>query len=243
VASVVAALAAARKLRAEHGRGRGITILVRKGTYVLSEPIIIGPEDSGADGAPTLIAAYPGEKPMISGGVRLSGWRVERGRWMLHIPEVQEGTWQFEQLFVGGQRRYRPRLPKAGYYIIEAEAQPSPASEGRGFDRFQFAEGDIRGDWHDRSHIDVLCFQSWTMARMRIADVDESNRIVRFVSPTLSTAGFFALTKGYRYLVENVREALTEPGEWSLDRGWIILSSSAETPRPGTGCGTSSSAG
>jgi len=218
VATVAAALTAARVLRGTRATGSCLTVLVRKGTYVLSEPLVIGPEDSGADGAPTIIAAYPGEKPLITGGVRLTGWRAEKGRWTLQIPEVRAGTWWFEQLFVGGKRRYRPRLPKGGYHLIEAEAAPSPAAQGRGFDRFQFADGDIRGDWHNRSDVDVLCFQSWTMARMRIAEVDETKRIVRFADPTLSTASFFGLPTGYRYIIENVREALSEPGEWYLDR-------------------------
>jgi len=49
-----------------------ITVLVREGTYYFSEPVVFGPADSGADLQPITYAAYPGEKPTLSGGVRLS---------------------------------------------------------------------------------------------------------------------------------------------------------------------------
>lgn len=206
------------RIRSQGGARRGVTVLVRRGTYVLDAPLEMDARHSGQEGAPTVIAAYPGEKPVITGGVRLTGWKVEDGRWVLDIPEVRDGKWYFEQLFVNGKRRYRPRLPKNAYFEIAAQAEPSPEAAGKGYDRFVFREGDIRADWHNREDVDVLVFQSWTMARLRIGDVDMANRTVRFAKPTLSAVWYFAMNAGHRYIVENVREALTEPGEWYLDR-------------------------
>jgi hypothetical protein len=213
-----AALKAVARLRKSVGDQRSVTVLVRTGTYVLDAPLVITPDMSGTEAGPTVIAAYPGEKPIITGGVRLSGWKVADGRWTMQIPEVRDGKWYFEQLFVNDQRRYRPRLPKNGYYFIAAEAPPSPEAQGKGYDRFVFNGTDIRADWHNRSDVDVLCFQQWTMARLRIADVNAERHTVRFVRPTLGLVSYAALAAGQRYIVENVREALTEPGEWYLDR-------------------------
>src|SRR5438067_13436312 len=56
------------------------------------------------------------------------------------------------------------------------------------------------------------------MARVRVESVDETNRIVSFTGPTRSTEHWSALSKGRRFLVENVREALERPGEWYFDR-------------------------
>lgn len=216
--TIAFALRTARRIRAQKAGGEGITILVRKGVHLLDEPLQIEPEDSGRQGRPTRIAAYPGEKPIVSGGTRLTGWQETGGRWKLTLPEVREGRWSFEQLFVNGQRRYRPRLPKNGYYHIVGEAPASPQAQGKGFDRFVFAGEDIRADWRNRDQIDLLCFQQWTMARMRIAEVDPTHRTVRLARPTLNAQWYFALPAGHRYIVENVREALSEPGEWYLDR-------------------------
>jgi len=42
--------------------------------------------------------------------------------------------------------------------------------------------------------------------------------VVTFTGPTRHLEGWSALSKGRRFLVENVREALHRPGEWYLDR-------------------------
>ncbi len=223
LATPAAAQQAVRRMRAADTAPRTVTVMVRKGVYELAEPIVITPEESGTGGHPTVYAAYPGEKPVLSGGTRLSGWVSAGGKLSVELPAVRSGGWKFEQLFVNGRRRYRPRLPKRSYYYIEDEARPSPAAGSKGFDRFVFRDGDIRADWKNRDEVDVLCFQSWTMARMRIADVNPTERTVRFVAPTISTMWFFALPKGGRYIVENVREALTEPGEWYLDTHTGVL--------------------
>jgi len=209
---------------AEPARRSPIEVLVRRGTYFLKEPLTFLPENSGTAEAPVVYGAYADEKPVISSGVLLRGWeRDAAGRYRLQIPEVQSGEWTFSQLFVNGERRYRPRLPKEGYFAIEAEVPSTPAAQGKGFDRFQFKEGDLRSDWKNLDDVEVLCFHSWAMSRMRIASIDESKRIVTFTAPTCSTSGWAGLLKGRLYLVENVADALEKPGEWYLERKTGLL--------------------
>lgn len=210
--------------RAEPDRRRPIKVLVRGGTHFLKEGLILTPDDSGTPDSPVVYSAYPGEKPVISGGVRLKGWkRDDNNRWRLHIPEVERGEWAFSQLFVNGQRRYRPRLPKEGYYSIEGEVPSSPQAKNRGFDRFMFKAGDLKKDWRNLDDVEVLCFHSWSMSRMRIASIDQSKRIVTFAGPTVSRSGWAGLQRGKRFLVENVQDALEKPGEWYLDRHSGVL--------------------
>jgi hypothetical protein len=234
-ASVHAAQDAVRRIRSSRPGTRRIVVLIRKGDYELDAPITIGPDESGTPEGPTVYAAYLGEKPVLSGGRRLSGWRAVGNRWVLDLPEVRDGRWRFSQLFVNGQRRYRPRLPKNGFYHIESEATPSSAAAGRGYDRFVYRAGDIKAEWKNRADVDVLCFQSWTMARMRIGDLDAATRTIRTAAPTIAAVGFFSLAQGNRYIVENVREALTEPGEWYLDATTGVLE---YLPMPGESLAT-----
>ena len=217
------------RLSAADAPRKPITVLFRGGVYRLSEPWRFGPQDSGREGAPVVYAAYPGERPVLSGGRRISGWRRDaKGAWRTHLPEVQRGEWSFTQLWANGERRYRPRVPKDGYLRTDDEVPPSDPNKG--YDRLQYAEGDMNPDWSNLSDIDLLVFQSWTMARLKIAGFDRERRQVRFVEPTLSSIWFFAIRQGQRYIVENVREALSSPGEWYLDRrsGELIY-----LPRPG----------
>ena len=57
--------------------------------------------------------------------------------WVVDITEVEEGSWNFRQLFVNGERRPRTRLTKAGFYQIESVSENDT---GQGQD-------DINGDW------------------------------------------------------------------------------------------------
>ncbi|HVK06401.1 MAG TPA: right-handed parallel beta-helix repeat-containing protein, partial [Armatimonadaceae bacterium] len=220
----------ARAQKAVRGRKRpggrpAATVLVRGGFYPLSETLVFTPEDGGTRDAPVTYAAYPGETPVLSGGVRLGGFRrVSTNRWEVTIPEVAAGRWHFGQLYVNGGRRYRPRLPKSGYYFVAAEAPSTPEQAGKGFDRFRYRDGDLRADWTNRDDIEVLPFQVWTMSRFRIKALDESARVVTFTRGTRNAAGFSKMDAGKRYLVENVAEALSEPGEWYLDRKTGVLS-------------------
>src|SRR5437870_1083112 len=52
-----------------------IRVFVRGGTYFLAEPLVFEPEDSGTSDAPITYAAYPGEKPILSGGLVIKGWK------------------------------------------------------------------------------------------------------------------------------------------------------------------------
>src|SRR5262245_15728361 len=63
--------------------GQGAIIYLHQGIYRLPAPIVLTPEDSGADAEhPLLIAAYPNETPVLSGGVRLTHWKEARpGLW------------------------------------------------------------------------------------------------------------------------------------------------------------------
>lgn len=219
------AQAAVRLLKKlDPGRKQPIEVTFRGGKYNLAKPILISPEDSGTPDAPVIYHAYEKEKPVFTGGLTLTGWKQDAaGRWQIEIPDAATGKWNFSQLFINGERRYRPRLPKNGYYRIAGTLPPSESAVRKGYDRFRFHTGEIRADWHNLKDIESLCFQNWTMARLRIASVDQLKDIVNFTGPTQGMESYSGLPKGNRYLIENVKEALTESGEWYLDRSDGLL--------------------
>jgi hypothetical protein len=89
-----------------------MTVLVRGGTYVLSEPLRFGPEDSGTKEHPVVYEAYPGEQPVLSSGRAIAGWKPGEGnRWVAKLPAGKGGPWRFTQLFVDVKRQTRARLP------------------------------------------------------------------------------------------------------------------------------------
>ena len=203
-----------------------VTVWLRGGRYPLRAPLVFAPEDT----APVTYAAYPGEEPILDGGTRITGWRTEtvngRAAWVANLPEVARGTWHFRSLFVNGARRPRARLPKVGmeperrtFHVMEDV--PGTGKDAALFDgswSFVAALGDVRGEWRNLTDVDVVALHYWVEERMPIASFDPATRRV-----TSSRRSIFALkddTAGRwaRYYVENVFEALTEPGEWYLDR-------------------------
>ena len=191
--------------RHEPGRDRPVVVSIRGGTYYLSQPLTFGPEDSGKENSPTIYEAFSNETPVLSGGVRITRWQLtNEGNWRTTLDEVRSGRWSFAQLFVDDQRRYRPRLPERGYYHIAEQL-------GRG--QFGFANDDIRAEWDNLDDVEVLAFHVWAVPRMRIRSVAAAEHRVVFTKPS-----WRAFDQGNRYLVDNVREALREPGQWYLDR-------------------------
>lgn len=194
----------ARALTASRASGPK-RIFLRAGVYELPEAISLTAADSGLR-----IEAWPGEAVTLSGGTKLANVRqVATGRWEVKTPLA------FEQLYVNEQRRYRPRLPKTGYYYVAREL---PLAEGRNYDRLAFEPGNIKQSWANSTDIEVLCFQIWTMARMKVKRIVESAGIAEFTGQTIGKEAYQAIAEGKRYLVDNVKEALSDPGEWYLDK-------------------------
>jgi hypothetical protein len=209
---------AVRELRAkEPQRQKAIVVAIRGGMYPLAKTLVFEPADSGSPASPVIYQAYGDERPLLSAGVRITGWEVTpEGRWQVVLDDVKSGKWNFMQLFAGDQRRSRPRLPKQGYYAIADKAPPTLA--GKADDRFVFSGDDLRGDWANLGDVEVLPFHNWSMSRLRIAKIDAEKKTVTFTGTSPTHDSWGGLAKGNRYLVENVREALSEPGQWYLDR-------------------------
>jgi len=206
LATLPAAVEAARAGRAAAGPGAHPTIFLRRGTYELSAPLVLTPEDSGLT-----LAAYRNEQPVISGGRRITGWKPVPGKtgwWQADVPEVGQGNWYFRSLFVNGRRAQRARTPNTGFFRIEgATPQGRPAS-------FHFRAGDLKPEWAAAGDVEVIALLVWTDFRMFLRGVDETQHIA-----TLSTAaGRSNREENARYFIENAPDALDAPGEWYLDR-------------------------
>jgi len=195
-------------------KGKPITVLIRGGVYRLSEPIRFRAEDSGTEEGPITYAAYPGEKPIFSGGRAIIGWKKGKGNiWTAQIEDVKNGKWTFRQIFVNGKRAVRARSPNEGFFRVEdlAEKDKKPGARwNQGTDSFKFKSGDIKA-WENPNDIEVVVYHSWNTSRMRIASVDENNCFVTFPGRTkFRPRGW---DPEQRYYVENVPEALDSPGE------------------------------
>jgi hypothetical protein len=198
---------AIRSRKAAEGLDTPITVVVRGGTYYLDDTVVFGPEDSGTRECPINYAAYPGETPVLSGGMVLEGeWSKAEGEIM---SLALKDTPYFRQLTVNGKRKTRSRTPNEG--VFETEEALSATS-------FRYREGDMKkfGALEDA---EIVVLHSWNESRLKIARLDESSRTVECHDPNARhTVGWTGTRGQNRYYIENTLEGLDTPGEWYLER-------------------------
>ena len=107
LAKPFATLAHARDIARARPAAGPVRILLRGGTYYLPEPLVLTPEDSDTE-----FAAYPGEKPVISAGVPVTGFKKTEGNiWSAPVPAALAQGADFRQLRAGSERQIRARTP------------------------------------------------------------------------------------------------------------------------------------
>lgn len=224
--------AARDRLRAlrRHQHHEAVRVLLRGGRYSAKACLLLEAQDGGTAEAPVVYAAYPGERPVISGGRVLQGWQPGeingKACWQLDLPDIGYAN----ALFVNGERRYRSRWPKQGcFHFAGNDGQDLPTfSFHNGPERMEYAQGDL-DDFVNASDIEITAYQHWIDMHQRVTRIDTAKRLVHFETKATmemrDEGGAFV-----RYLAENVKEACTEPGEWYWDRSTGILS---YIPMPG----------
>jgi len=209
---------------AKAGQAGPFVVELRAGTYPLAEKLAFTHDDP-----PATWRAHGDERPVVSGGQVIGGWQESsvdgRRRWTVTLPEVKAGSWYFRQLFLsqrGGpyQRRYRPHLGMLAVdKLTYSPRRPGMSHRAAQID-FHFYPGDIQ-NWQNLDDVEVVALHMWSSSRLRIANVDERKRIVTFTG--MPTFAIGQVGPHNPYFVENVKEALDEPGEWYLDRPTGVL--------------------
>ena len=216
----LATLTAARD--AVRSGGRPGVVRVRAGVYFLPEPLELGPADRGRPGAPNLWLAYPGERPVLSGGAPVTAWRPYRGRIM--VADVAHlASLDFDQLYYAGRRcplarvpNLDPQHPRTGGWAycgpwVERGSKTLLRYRPQDFDPTRWANP-------QDAQVDIFPWMNWTNNVIRIAAVDPQEHVLTLVSNTS-----YQMDPGNRFYVRNVFEELDAPGEWYLDRAGKLL--------------------
>ena len=221
-ATLVRARDAIRQAKAEGRFDRPVNVIVLEGTVHLDEPLALRSEDSGTADRPIAYAAYPGHRPVLSGGIRLTGWKPYRGEIMeCRLPDVKRGGWFFRQLFFNGERQVRARWPKrdpeeplyGGWAFLEAtlpEAEERPTT-------FRYESDVAPKPWAkpEQAEMNVFPWMCWLNDIIPVKGVDHSARTISLARDAHHSK--HRLLPGNRFIVENVLEELDQPGEWCLD--------------------------
>ena len=213
VATINRAKAIARKSIQQY---RPIQINLQAGIHFLTKPVIFTPEDSGKVNCSITYQSAPEKRAVISGGKLITGWRKEtvdgKKMWTANLPQGAE-PWQFQHLWVNGQRRSRSRYPSQGYLKIKK----SHSKKGQ-----PWIEGNSLLEYHAEDFADtnaqafkgaeLVVMTRWVESHLPIAKIDPTKRLLHFGKTSV-----LKLYPGDLYYLENSLAWLDNPGEWYLD--------------------------
>lgn len=190
-----------------------ICLRLEAGTYNLNQPIIIRPEDNG-----TRIVADG--NAVISGGVKISGWKKEGKYYVASVPDFNGRPLEFRQMWVNGKKAVRARdvedfedMFRIRNIDKAKETLYVPAEAVKKIMNAQYAE--------------MVLHEMWCVANLRIKDIkiQGDSAVVTFHQPE-SHVHFMhpwpspmVTTDGHNspFYLTNAKELLDTEGEWYLD--------------------------
>lgn len=186
-----------------------IIVYLRGGTYVLSNTFTLDSSDSGTNGYYIIYKNYPGEKPTLSGGQRITGWIQEGNKWKASV-----GSLQTRQLYVNGHRATRARSVSGLSGAVKTATGYTTTNTNMQY-------------WGNVSDIEFVSKKQWLLYRCGVQSI--SGRNITMKQPCWSDSQEYAesshanLTMGIPDWIENAYELLNRPGEWYLNRatGWL----------------------
>ena len=209
----------------EIARSTGVRRIVLQAGRYMDVALQLGSQDTGL-----VIEAAEGETVTLVGGHVLTGW-TDEGDDCIACPVsgVREGTWDFRSLIVNGRFAERARYPETGT-LEHASVFNSNwiSSTAGGWDRKPTQKelttlkykGDDLGPWLSVRNAEVQIFHHWDDSLVGLSAHDPATKTLTFSSPAGHPAGAFAAwaAKARTYVIWNVREGMTKPGQWYLDR-------------------------
>ena len=225
-----------RALRKQAPLSEGATVVLRGGTYYLTEPFALTGEDSGTAEAPVVYRNQEGETPVLVGGLPIKAFTPYRdGIYKAAVAEQGFREVYFRSLYYRGQRQTLARYPNAvpdapicgGWSFLPGDPPPmygQPTEETVEDRRTIHVRPEDIHDWAKpaEGEVFVLPKHNWWNHIVGIESVDRANGIIR-LKPDSGFEGRlgdrrFGMKPGCRYYVRNLFGDLDAPGEWYLDQ-------------------------
>ncbi|MHC4126092.1 MAG: right-handed parallel beta-helix repeat-containing protein, partial [Planctomycetota bacterium] len=196
------------------GMDQDIVVMLRGGEYFLDKTIVFGLADSGKGKFKVIYRNYPGEEPVFSPGVKVSGWKKankalpglpSRAKGKIWVADVPKKLGRFFTLYDGNQR-----LPRARSYVWPER------------DILHFPKGALK-NWPNLKDVEIVIrpHNQWLINILPLKSVDETSLIAKTTIEGTYPLGMLYYKNHKDHArscwVENVLEVLDEPGEWVLN--------------------------
>lgn len=234
-ATIAGAIHAVRAMR-NSGKTDPVVIYLQEGRHQLDHTLVLGIDDgvssngehprleeagAGPASGPAYLtfAAYPGEHPVVSAGVPVSGWQL--------LQSVPDGL---SESAVGNVwvADMPPNLDRF-YTLFDANGR-LPRARGSGFSptkkgdrrKLHFPEGHLK-NWINLEDVEIHVrpWRPWVTNMLPLESVDEISNIAKTAVsasyPMGQLPGWVHNPSGVSVWVENVLDVLDEPGEWVVN--------------------------
>ena len=179
-------------------------VFLRGGTFYLPETLVFTAQDSGTKDAPVIFQAYEKERPVISGGVKLTKLKWQpytNGIVQARVPE----DLRTEEIFMNGERQILARYPNFNPMAKYFDGFAADAIATNRSARW----ADPTGGYFHAMHPSLWGDFTW-----RITGKDINGAVTKEGGWQNNRGG--AVHRTIRF-VENIFEELDAPGEWFLN--------------------------
>ncbi|MDQ2586645.1 carbohydrate-binding protein [Saccharothrix yanglingensis] len=204
-----------------------IHVYLRGGDYPVGSTVEFTPGDSGTNGYRVVYAAYRAETPVLSGGVRVTGWTQHGGNiWKAPLDRANK----LRALYVNDKRAFMAAKTVDsqgchGTYTVNAGQASWARESGSQCDGAKYAPGDLPAISRNPDDIEIETATTWTTAIAGVRQVttsgDGANRVALFHQPGAAIAqgafnGNHQVGGSHKFM--NAYEFLDSPGEFYFDR-------------------------
>lgn len=190
-----------------------IIVYISEGTYTLDDTLSFTEIDSGTNGFNIIYKGYEYEKPVISGGKKITGWTLYDADNNIYKASAG-GVIETRQLYVNDERAVR--------------ARSTVGLNDATYDAIGHTTTDVfLADWKNINNIEMVYKEKWTSPRCGVESIelnaDKSKAIITMKQPGWYYCRNKASTSATNpWYYENAYELLDMEGEWYLDRSGAI---------------------
>lgn len=213
----IATLEKAKELAKEINTDETVTVWFREGTYFIENTV----EFTADDKENVIYRSYPYEKAEFSGAKKISDWSettINGVKAFATDIEINSEDDYFRSLFKNGKRLSRSRYPKTDVFKIADPATKEGIVSDWNAEFFThglafYAHKKDVLNFANTKDVEAIIMHYWCDEHLPLNSVDTSTGRIETTKCTAMT-----LRVDDNFVFENVKEALSLPGEWYLDR-------------------------
>lgn len=206
--TLVRAREAVRNIKWKQNKGdiKDIAVVLRGGRHYLTKTVNFDENDSGNYGYKIIYKNYPGENPVLVGGLRVSNWEPYRGNISkAYIPYLKAGIISVSRLIESGVPGIIARTPNNGWLRLQKPDRQSIC----------YKADDLNPAKWDISQLQLNLTEPGTYFSdvIPVDNIEIANRRIN-----LRYKPFYMPASDKTYFVQNSLALLDAPGEFFADR-------------------------